>query len=99
MMSYIAYRKSDSRRLDRIFNSVHAEFYQSESAAKAAITRVCNAQVGRDTFDYAVAESDYFYRTIEMTEVVQNLMSGRDVIQSVNTPRCCDPSTELYWSM
>jgi len=32
-------------------------------------------------------------------ERVQNLMSKRWLWQDENTPRCCDPSTELYWSM
>ena len=31
--------------------------------------------------------------------VVQNLMSGRDVVQAKNTPVCCDVSSETYWSM
>ena len=38
---------------------------------------------------------DYFpqYKT------VKNLLSGEDVVIAYNTPRCCDPSTELYHSM
>lgn len=32
-------------------------------------------------------------------KTVKNLMSGKDVQIPVNTPRSCDPSTELYWSM
>ena len=98
-MSYIAYRVSDTRRLDRIFNEVHVESYETLAAAKAAITRVCNKQTGRDTRDYEVADSAYFYRKVEKKETVQNLMSGRDVVQGVNTPLCCDPSSETYWSM
>jgi len=31
--------------------------------------------------------------------VVQNLMSGRDVVQDKDTPLCCDVSSETYWSM
>ena len=30
---------------------------------------------------------------------VTNLMSGTKVKIAVNTPMCCDPSTELYWTM
>ena len=33
------------------------------------------------------------------TKVVKNLMTGQDVEIAYNTPRSCDPSTELYWSM
>lgn len=30
---------------------------------------------------------------------VINLMSGKEIEIPVDTPRSCDPSTELYWSM
>ena len=32
-------------------------------------------------------------------KTVKNLMSGKEVQIPHNTPRCCDPSSELYWSM
>jgi hypothetical protein len=32
-------------------------------------------------------------------KTVRNLMSGKEIQIPVNTPRSCDPSTELYWSM
>lgn len=35
----------------------------------------------------------------EPTKKVKSLMTGKEVEIPVNTPRCCDPSTELYWSM
>ena len=34
-----------------------------------------------------------------LTRVVKNLMTGQDVEIDWDTPRSCDPSTELYWSM
>lgn len=33
------------------------------------------------------------------TKTVKNLMTGKDVEVAWDTPRCCDPSSELYWSM
>lgn len=30
---------------------------------------------------------------------VTNLMSGKEVDIAEDTPRSCDPSSELYWSM
>jgi hypothetical protein len=33
------------------------------------------------------------------TKIVRNLMTGKDVEIAYDTPRSCDPSTELYWSM
>lgn len=32
-------------------------------------------------------------------KTVRNLMSGKEIEIPVDTPRSCDPSTELYWSM
>ena len=32
-------------------------------------------------------------------KTVKNLMSGKDVQIAHDTPRSCDPSSELYWSM
>jgi hypothetical protein len=32
-------------------------------------------------------------------KTVTNLMTGQDIQIEANTPRCCDPSTEAYWSM
>jgi len=32
-------------------------------------------------------------------KTVKNLMSGKDVQIEYDTPRCCDPSSELYWTM
>ncbi len=33
------------------------------------------------------------------TRKVVSLMSGKEVEIAYDTPRCCDPSTETYWSM
>jgi hypothetical protein len=32
-------------------------------------------------------------------KTVKNLMTGKDVQIAHDTPRSCDPSSELYWSM
>lgn len=72
--------------------------FETEAAAKAALTREAKrGQIQRA--DYAVAELSLFQTTIEKTVTVTNLMSGAPVVQSVNTPRSCDVSSELYWSM
>jgi hypothetical protein len=49
--------------------------------------------------DFAVAEISDFRANIEKYETVTNLMSGKPVRQSVNTPLSCDVSSETYWSM
>ena len=71
--------------------------FATESAAKAAATRL--AKAGKLVLeDHCVMDSTEFTK-IEKTETVINLMSGKEVVQSVNTPRCCDVSSESYWSM
>jgi hypothetical protein len=32
-------------------------------------------------------------------KTVRNLMSGKELEIPVDTPRSCDPSSELYWTM
>jgi hypothetical protein len=32
-------------------------------------------------------------------KTVKNLMTGKDIQIATDTPRCCDPSSEAYWSM
>ena len=49
--------------------------------------------------DWAVAEYNDYYNNIVKTKKVKSLMSGKEVEISVNTPLCCDPSSETYWSM
>jgi hypothetical protein len=57
---------------------------------------------GKDHAAYApyavIAAHDYaqFYTN---TRTVKNLMTGAEVIVDANTPLCCDPSSETYWSM
>ena len=33
------------------------------------------------------------------TKTVRNLMTGQDIEIDRDTPRCCDPSSERFWSM
>jgi len=32
-------------------------------------------------------------------KTVHNLMTGKEIQIATDTPRCCDPSSESYWSM
>ena len=50
--------------------------------------------------DFAIAEYVDFAENIEKKVVRKNLLSGKDMApMSVNTPACCDPSTETYHCM
>ena len=96
---YVVYHKPTTLRLDKLNSKTKKEYFDTMQAARAALTRACNKDVTliKDTFD--ICPSKYFYDIVEKQEVVQNLMSGKDVYQGVNTPRCLDVSSELYWCM
>ena len=98
-MTYVAFHKESTRLLSNCLNGVYVDSYKTEAAAKAAITRACNRTMKANAADYTVAEIEHFYMRIEKKETVRNLMSGKEVVQSVNTPLCCDPSSETYWSI
>ena len=51
----------------------------------------------RDEFIAWQAESRKT-KPVKMKKVT-NLMSGIEIEIAEDTPRCCDPSTELYWAM
>ena len=97
-MSYVVYNIQTTRFL-RNHPKVRTDktSFETEAAAKAALTREVNrGAVKRE--DFSIAGWAEFIK-IEKTETVPNLMSGKPVVQSVNTPLCCDPSSETYWSM
>lgn len=48
---------------------------------------------------YSLTDIDTFRNIPVPTKKVRNLMSGEMIEIPVDTPRCCDPSTEAYWSM
>jgi hypothetical protein len=98
-MSYRAYHKETTRYLSRHPGvRTNHESFASAGAARAAITR--EARRGAiQAADFDVADSTVFHSSIEKTETVKNILSGQDVVQSVNTPWCCNPSSETYHSM
>jgi hypothetical protein len=46
---------------------------------------------------YTVDQFRFEY--VPTTKWVKNLMTGQDVVIAHDTPRSCDPSSELYWTM
>jgi len=96
---FVIYQKDTTRFLRIVKNRAWQDAkFATEGAAKAALTRLeKKGEVVRT--DYLIADATVFHSTIEKTETVTNLMSGKPVVQRVNTPRACDPSSELYWSM
>jgi hypothetical protein len=50
-------------------------------------------------YRFGVAEAEYFHSTIEKSRTVKNIMNGAPLVETVNTPYYCSPSSETYWSM
>ena len=83
----------------------HRQYYKTMSAAKAALTRIAKAEGLLKTdpnyaeYRYAIAEADYFHKSIEKSRKSQNMMSGKWFSEPVNTPAYMSPARESYWSM
>ena len=100
-MGYVIYDKASTKLKSNSFKTV--------SAANAAL--ICMNKSGADTqgllgnepeapqFTMGIAEIGYYYEHIEKTVTRVNMMSGAEYTESVNTPLCCSPASETYWSM
>ena len=83
----------------------HRKSYATLGAAKAALTRICKAEKLLPTdpnyaeFRYAIAASAFFHQNIEKSRTATNMMSGKQFVETVNTPGYMSPSSESYWSM
>ena len=52
-----------------------------------------------ELFDLYPPSKGWHFEWTPAYKTVRNLMSGKDVQIAHDTPRSCDPSSELYWSM
>lgn len=77
----------------------HADKRYFKSAAGAKRSATCsNRNAGRKV--YEVLEGTLFMIKYPVgKKVVKNLMTGEPIVIAEDTPYCCDPSTERYWSM
>ena len=101
-MGYVIYEKGSTITIkDKYYISTRV--FANEGSAKAHLTRMEKNAKARGKvfprFKYAIAEAGKFVQQIEKTEKRVNLMSGKEFEQPINTPLCCDPSSETYWSM
>lgn len=70
-----------------------------KTAAGAKRSATCaNRNAGRGV--YEVLEETLFALKYPVGyRIVRSLMTGNEVVIREDTPACCDPSTETYWSM
>lgn len=52
-----------------------------------------------ELFDLYNPDAGWRFEWNPTMRTVRSLMSGEEVQIAADTPRCCDPSSELYWSM
>lgn len=72
-------------------------YFKTAGAAKRSTT-CSNRNAGREA--YAFMEETLFMLKYPVgMKVVKNLMSGEDVAIPEDTPWCCNPASETYWSM
>jgi len=72
------------------------KMFNLESAAKRSTTCM-NRNAEHAAYAYTDEET---YNTKIVAKVkVKNLMTGAEVEIPSNTPLCCDPSSETYWTM
>ena len=69
--------------------------YKTFGAAQGTRTRLCR-KAGWTVSELNIVSRDT-YRTPKMT--VKNLMTGAPVEIDADTPWCCNPASETYWSM
>ena len=88
-MSYIVFHTSNP----------HADKRYFKTAAGAKRSATCsNRNAGRPAYDFM--EETFFYVKYPVgMKVVKNLMTGKDVAIAEDTPWCCNPASETYWSM
>ena len=93
-MSYVIFHKETT-----VIFPDYRKSYATKAAAKSALTRAATANKVTDKSKYDVAEVGFFRDNIEKVVTRKNLMSGKEIEVSVNTPAFMDPSCESYWSM
>jgi hypothetical protein len=94
-MSYVVYQVSTGFTITDRAGAAGTKVYRTEAAAQACKTRLVR-KLGYQRHELAVCE---YQNLPSRTRTVTNLMSGKPVEIDVNTPLCCDPSSETYWSM
>ena len=70
--------------------------FTKASAAKRSAT--CMNRNAGDVY-YTYADIETYEKRVVTRKKVRNLMTGQEIEIDSNTPRCCDPSSEAYWSM
>ncbi len=96
-MAYIVYHKDSTKYLSGLTRKCKHNSFATEGAAKAALTRACKADTSLVKEDFLITDHVKF-AGIEKTHMVTNIMTQKQVKESVNTPWSCSVASETYWS-
>lgn len=99
-MSYVVYEKESTKRIDNLMGGPRNKTsFATMASAKAGRTRFLKAQVVFTADDILIEESEKFYDEIEKDVHGVSAQDGKTpVTVKANTPLCCDPRFERYWS-
>ena len=80
-------------------NFPHADKRYFATAGGAKRSATCsNRNAGKQVYQ-SMEETFFALKYPVGKKVVKNLMTGQDIEIAEDTPYCCDPSQERYWSM
>ena len=86
---YIYKRDRSTKSGERLFSTTVSPNRDADT-----MKRECN-----ELYDLYPATGGWRMEYHPTTKIVKNLMTGQDVEIAYDTPRSCDPSSELYWTM
>jgi hypothetical protein len=90
-MIYVVYNVETSARIK---NKGGTEYFDSKrGATRCKNDAMKNPKNEGKTFE--VTDADNYIKNVEQTREVTNLMTGKKVLESVNTP--CSVGSESYW--
>ena len=72
-------------------------YFKSEAGAKRSAT-CSNRNAGKKVYE-AMEETFFLLKYPVKTKVVKSLMTGEAVKIAEDTPWCCNPASESFWSM
>ena len=96
-MSYFIVDKNTGHKLRKNCADVR---FATEKGARISLTRFLRTG-GDDGSEFWVVMSYDEHRAAFPPKMVKrvNFMSGKTYMESDDTPNCCSPSSETYWSM
>jgi hypothetical protein len=94
-MAYVVVNRQTGVRHPRLPRN--GGVYKTQAAAQAAITRYVKRH-SPIAGEWQAMEATAYAEQVPMVTRV-NLMTGQEYQERADTPLCCSPSSETYWSM